>query len=241
VWDFEDGTEFLVLNILNESGVFLEKLGLLLSSEVLEFRKLINSKRKKNELKKGLNECIVSTQNGRKLCVLLNVLDNSEIEELAELDLFRALIEDVFKFMNNKKIFANIFMHLPKDIEIASLKSLLSRYMDVAKYNNDLNYEEFPSKISLIIDDKQKELIFPIMEIFQRNKNLDEKLQEFKMAGAWRYSHNQRKALPFNRKYNIIIERAFLMKKKHAYLVTERDAVKMNASRRYSIKKGIND
>ena len=109
-WHFEDGTEFLVLNMLEESGVFLEKLGLLLSSEIYEFRKMINSKRKSKSLTRGLNECIVSMQNDRKICVLINYISNYDIEEFSELELIDRQIDEIFKYLNLKKIFANIYM-----------------------------------------------------------------------------------------------------------------------------------
>jgi len=199
--------------------------------------------------------------------VFLQIFDSQEIlEEGFLLKMTRKYIRQLLDRILFNKQYINLYYPVTIAREKEIIKIFLEEIMEISRnYPEDANFLMFPSKISFLCIEKQKEILLEIFEKFKAIGSLEELPSELKQGGRWSltidngYNNINRAGglfmNPFNNnvgqnrgktldsKASKIIERAYILGEKQGFvLIDERkiqDHLQQNQNPNYYGKKSL--
>jgi len=227
-----DPSDNLVINF-TKNGVFLDDFmqKQRISKKILQFFK----KNQTSYFKDWIFEA-----NLPEFKVFLQIFDSKELlnDELLT-KMTRIYLKQLLgKILANKQ-YVKLYYPLPTGREKETMKIFLEEMIEISKNDNeDSDFLKFPSKMSFLCIEKQREIVLEIFEKFKTFGSLEDLPAEFSHGGRWSLMSHEfyNNWIPLTSRESRIIEKAFILGEKQGVLLIDEKIQELHHRKNYHIK-----
>ena len=193
--------------------------------------------------------------------VFIQLFDSKEIlDENLQQKITRKYIRQILEKIQINKQYIDLYYPIPLGQEKPTIRSFIEEMLEISKtYPEDTNFLIFPSKISFLCLEKQKDILLEMFDKFKQIGSLEDLPAELKHAGKWYFNNGiamgnpmggynngifanllvnvnnpQNKGNSIGAKASKILEKAFIFGEKQGFVLLDQQKVMDGISNYYN-------